>query len=242
MNGEEEPYIIEGHEIDGAGYVYGIYVGNTTVYFVVCVYHVHNASGMYDYPYFVNVGIDSYRVQNGRFENNYLSYNIEGFVLNKGDTNIIDNNKILVIERVHGIKIWTSNHNIISNNLIVHKDDRSGPVVGIDLFTFENDITENNTIVNNYISGITFGTLFVNCYSSNIHNYNTFSSNERNIDTAILTPSNKVNRDEKGDDNVEEKDFENKDWLLGFYQLLRPGSSDINNNSNRYYHIGDVEK
>ncbi|MEM3738132.1 MAG: hypothetical protein QW204_00060, partial [Thermoplasmata archaeon] len=35
-NGSEtNPYIIEGWEIDGSGYGFGIYIGNTTAYFII---------------------------------------------------------------------------------------------------------------------------------------------------------------------------------------------------------------
>ena len=46
------PYIIEGYDINGSGYTYCIYIGNTTVYFEVRDCYLHEASGDGSLPYF----------------------------------------------------------------------------------------------------------------------------------------------------------------------------------------------
>jgi parallel beta-helix repeat protein len=92
---EGNPYIIEGYEINGTGHGNCIYVGNTSVYFVVRGCYVHSSSGHLYEDYFMDAGVYLWNVQNGSMENNIVSNN-------DGD----------------GIRLYWSSHNIIFNNTV----------------------------------------------------------------------------------------------------------------------------
>ena len=71
---ENNPYIIEGYDIDARGAGNCIYIGNTTVYFIIKNCYLHNSSYLSDL-YFEGVGILLYNVQNGIIDNNTFSNN-----------------------------------------------------------------------------------------------------------------------------------------------------------------------
>ena len=134
------PYIIEGYEINGTGYGYGIYISNTTVNFVVRDCYVHNASGVYQDPNkgipieisIYNSGIILFNIQNGILENNTMINNVRQgiYVYGCADINVIYNNL-----PNNGITFSSSDDNVISNN----------NVSGIGLSgSFGNIITFNN--------------------------------------------------------------------------------------------------
>jgi parallel beta-helix repeat protein len=87
------PYIIEGYDINGSGYGYCIYIGNTTVHFEVKDSYLHEASGIWSFPYYPDSGIMLYKIQNGTIINNNISLNNR-----------------------HGIHLYYANNNIIVNN------------------------------------------------------------------------------------------------------------------------------
>ncbi len=173
---EGDPYVIEGYEIDGTGYGYGIYIGNTTVHFVVRNCYIHNVT-VKDGTQEQNTGIYLYKVQNGRFEDNNL-YNKHGFVLWYSENNIIHNNTITA---GRGIHLWYSDNNTISNNYIYCLNDEPA-FAGIALLD-----SEYNIIADNHISNFKFGieadydgTLGVNEYRNN-----TFVDVEYEIDEGV---------------------------------------------------------
>ena len=176
---EFDPYVIEGYEIDGTGYGYGIYVGNTTVHFVVRGCYVHNASGVdqggnggpIPNPH-LNTGIILISVPNSIIENNTLINNVNRgiYLAESGDTEIIDN---MVLSNDEGIRLSYSNNNVLKNNIICdnvfgislahsventiihnkiyHEKGSSGS--GINLQHSDNNFINNNTI-SNYRIGI----------------------------------------------------------------------------------------
>ena len=191
---EEDPYVIEGYEIDGTGYGYGIYVGNTTVHFVVRGCYVHNASGVDPYGiYNPNSGLSFYNVKNSRLDNNKLSTRI-GIYLYESRGNIIANNTIL--DNYHGIYLYFSNDNKVTNNTIPNG------IIGVFLRRSNRNIISNNNIhnetvyrgaygiwlirsndniiVNNNISGFRMGILLDTSYRFKLDN-NTFFNNDENI-------------------------------------------------------------
>ncbi len=133
---EGNPYVIEGYEINGTGYGYGIYVGNTTVHFVVRGCYVHNASGTVYHGREYNTrgddenykslelynprdsGLCLYNAQNGRLEGNNLFRN-----------------------RGNGIRIYTSNNNIITKNVILNSS-----YAAIGIYDSNNNIITKNTV------------------------------------------------------------------------------------------------
>ncbi|MBA3045654.1 MAG: right-handed parallel beta-helix repeat-containing protein, partial [Euryarchaeota archaeon] len=88
------PWIIENYEIDGTGYGYCIYIGNTTEHFVVRDCLLHNASGHNEWPWFNNAGITLNNIVNGVFQNNTARECEYGYITIEWirDLNFIKNN------------------------------------------------------------------------------------------------------------------------------------------------------
>ena len=178
-----DPYVIEGYEIDGTGYGYGIYVGNTSVHFVVRNCYIHNVTGK-DGTQEQNTGIYLYKVQNGGFEDNIL-YNKFGFVLRHSENNLIHNN---TITSVYGssVHLWYSDYNTISNNYIFNSRDEPS-FAGNRLSS-----SEHNIIAYNHISGFKYG-IFVSyhdTYGVNEYRNNTFVDVEIEIDEGLSIENN----------------------------------------------------
>ncbi len=85
------PWIIEGWDVNGTGYGYCIFVGNTTEYFSIVSCDVHEATGN-DAFYFGNIGIQLYNSSMGVVSQNEITYNDFGIRIIKGNGfNILDN-------------------------------------------------------------------------------------------------------------------------------------------------------
>ncbi|MBI5001693.1 MAG: right-handed parallel beta-helix repeat-containing protein [Euryarchaeota archaeon] len=134
------PWIIENWDINGSGYGYGIYIGNTTDYFVVRNNYLHEASGIGSWPYYSDSGLILYRVQNGSIVNNTASpNNTYGIVFVSSSGNIIANN--IASYNSRGIHLATSNSNIVSNNIASYNTR------GITLASSRSNIITDNTMV-----------------------------------------------------------------------------------------------
>ena len=165
---ESNPWVIENFIIDGTGYGYCIYIGNTTDYFIAQNCHLSKASGntSLDPPY-GNDGLILRNVTNGRlnnitstqnewdgihiyYSNNIIVENITAvdnpgndILLEDSSNNFIFSNNLSTNQN-SGISLITSNNNIIFNNSI--EGYNSG---GIDLWSYSN----NNTIYDNKFTG-----------------------------------------------------------------------------------------
>jgi parallel beta-helix repeat protein len=126
---QANPFIIENYEINGAGFGYCIYIGNTTNYFTVRNCNLHHASGVSTYPYFYDSGLILYNVQNGMIINNTAL-----------------NNK-------YGLEIWSSSHNTIVNNTALTNSQ-----AGIILYSSGNNNLLHNNFSNNLGFGMNVGT------------------------------------------------------------------------------------
>jgi parallel beta-helix repeat protein len=114
------PYIIEGYDINGNGYGYCIYIGNTTFYFEVRDCYLHEASGILKSPYFYDAGIILYYVQNGTIVNNIVSSSnsIGMYLYYSNNNSIIYNN---LSNNDDGIYLYHSSNFTISNNEIMNE-------------------------------------------------------------------------------------------------------------------------
>lgn len=149
-----DPIKIEGLDINGTGYGYGIYIGNTTLHFDIENCTVHNASGDSSASvYFNNEGIILYNVTNGSVKNNQIMGNnggiyIEGEIDQDAkltiEGNLIENNNDV------GIYIEDACNNTIDENII----DNPGSTGIYTIGTHQNKII-NNTIRNSS-TGIDF--------------------------------------------------------------------------------------
>ncbi len=139
---EEHPYIIEGYEIDGEGYDYGIYFTSTTVYFEVRNSYIHNADGH---------GIRFNRVDNGYITNNIIAENggrhAYGVYALLSERNTISGN--VISNQFDGVYLDWSNNNRIINNTITHNE-----INGIRLWGADSNTIADNDIISNGVRAI----------------------------------------------------------------------------------------
>jgi len=120
---EGNPWIIEDWEITGFN-IFGIFIGNTTDYFIIQNCYIHNCSefaGNIAFPYpslSSPVAILTYNITNGILFDNKIAYNYYSLLLYESFNNTLTSNQIittpypLIIEE-------NSNRNLITNNTIV---------------------------------------------------------------------------------------------------------------------------
>ena len=191
---EGNPWIIENYEVDGTGYGYCIYIGNTTDYFEVRDSRLQYASGINSFPFFSDAGMILFNVQNGTFKNNtvfsndwygvYLdlcnnmnilnntvSSNVEiGLCLINSNTNIIANN--IATNNIWNTEILlaSSNSNMVINNSV------SNNGIGIEVSS-----SDWNNISNNTATGTSYG---IELRSGSEHNnvtYNELTDNGNGV-------------------------------------------------------------
>ncbi|MBI5000070.1 MAG: right-handed parallel beta-helix repeat-containing protein [Euryarchaeota archaeon] len=199
-NGSQaNPYIIENWDINGGGYGYCVYVGNTTMYFTVRNCYLHNASGVSLWPYYYGQGIILYNIQNGTINNNNASSNANiGIHLDHSDGNTISNNNATLNGGYDwgGILLYMSNGTTVTGNSVC---SNTGPCSsGINVTYSNNNIiaynrassnaglegrgiillgSDNNTVANNTLSLNVYGCwLIYGCDSNTLRN-NSLSQN-----------------------------------------------------------------
>jgi parallel beta-helix repeat protein len=145
---QSNPYIIENYDINGTGYGYCIYVGNTTNYFRVQNCYLHEASGVWNPLYYLNSGLILHNVQNGDIANNNASSNNnDGIHLYFSHKNTISSNTASLNGGVGIILDVENNFNSVINNTVSNNE------VGIS-FAGESSIIASNIIFSNLLTGI----------------------------------------------------------------------------------------
>ncbi|MCK5039135.1 MAG: hypothetical protein KAS16_08560, partial [Thermoplasmata archaeon] len=82
------PWIIEGWDINGTGFGYCLYVGNTTDYFEVRDCSLHDVDGDWSFPAFRTSGLLLYNVTNAEIVYNEINSNNKyGIILYDTDNN-----------------------------------------------------------------------------------------------------------------------------------------------------------
>ena len=114
---ENDPYIIENWDISAEN-ANGIWIKNTTAYFVIRNVHVHD--GWVNYKY----GIYFENVMNGRAENARVENNTVGIGLLVSDNNLIYHNNIVRNDNV-GIYLGGSDNNRIYHNNFINNVDQA---------------------------------------------------------------------------------------------------------------------
>lgn len=209
------PYIISNYTIDAHGAGVAIFIGNTTVHFIIENCTLHNTSSV-SWLYGVGAGVHLYNVENGTVRDSNIYDNARYGVYIEGNSrnNTISNNSI-------GNNGWNgiycdmdSSHNLIVNNSIfgnnwngIYLELSSGNIIR-DNAVFNNtnygiylDLnSENNTVINNTLHNSGNGDIYV--YDSG---YNTFYGNnithggivldgsEKTFATQTIAPNNTVN-------------------------------------------------
>ncbi|MEM4307985.1 MAG: NosD domain-containing protein [Thermoplasmata archaeon] len=168
---QNNPYIIDGYEINANGGSYGIWIENTDVYFVIRNCNITNASNSGSAPYGSGIALNN--VQNGTIENNTCTNSKRGIYLSNSGNNTLTNNNVLSNE--YGIYLSAQstnnyNHNLLySNNVLTNEH-------GIYIYR-----SSNNTIINNNISENTVNGTYLYQSSNNTLSNNNISKNNVGI-------------------------------------------------------------
>lgn len=110
------PWVIENYEIDGTGFGYCIYIGNTTDYFIIRNCFIYSANGLYSWPYFTESGVMFYNARNGTVSNNTLALNKNDgiFVFTSSDNYFVENKGFYNLS--YNVSLYSSSKNEIINN------------------------------------------------------------------------------------------------------------------------------
>jgi len=138
------PWIIENFSINGNGYGYGIYIGNTTDYFIVRNCQLHNATiGLTSWSYAPESGLVLFNVTNGIAANNILSSNAwSGIYLYRSKNLTVFNET--VSKNYMGIYLSSTNNSIVSFNSL------SNNFAGMWLYRSNSNTVANNSASHNY--------------------------------------------------------------------------------------------
>ncbi|MEW5937475.1 MAG: NosD domain-containing protein [Candidatus Thermoplasmatota archaeon] len=164
------PWIIENYDINGTGYGYCIYIGNTTDYFVVRNCSLHDASGVGSF-WAPDSGIFLYKSQNGTLENNTASSNTKHGIFIHSSNNIILANNTASSNNMEGIYLFSSTSNTIANNTASNND------CGIYLYS-----SNSNTIANNTASNNAYGILLYSSSSNMIYHNKIINNTNQGYD------------------------------------------------------------
>jgi parallel beta-helix repeat protein len=140
------PWIIEGYDINGTGYGYCIYIGNTTEHFVVKDCNLHEANGVSSYPYYYDCGLTLYNVTNGSVSNNILtSHGAAGVFTGFSEYNNISYNECS--------GSWVGTYDQWSNKTTVSNNTYTGNVYGLGVSGGSDNNYSNNEITGNTFAG-----------------------------------------------------------------------------------------
>ena len=170
-NGTElNPWIITDLEIDGTGYGYCIYIGNTTDYFTIEECYLYDSYiANPDECYWPNSGITLYNVANGAIESNEIESNdCFGVFLYESTGITVQSNNIT--DNEYGIYlIENSDDNLISYNYVSYNTE-----VGIAIdYSTENEIYRNTADYNGM--GIYINDASENLIEDNLAYYNDYA-------------------------------------------------------------------
>ncbi len=178
------PWIIENYNIDGTGFGYGIYIGNTTDYFIVRNCQLNNATGgFYGWDYAPDSGLVFFNVTNGIAANNIMTSNAWAGIYANGSKNLMLFN-LTVAGNYMGLYFHTTNDSIVSFNTI------SSNYVGVWLYGSHSNTFANNTITHNY-PGIILASSTWNAFTNNT----LFANNDHGIRFHASTNNLVINND-----------------------------------------------
>ena len=135
------PWIIENLEIDGTGFGYCIYIGNTTDYFEVRDCYLHNASGISNW-YYANSGLNTRNIENGTITNNTFISNDDYGLFHYLSANCTINNNTFD-------QNWANIYLSSSNNATFNNNTAYNGTYGFRLISSSNVTLNNNTMENN---------------------------------------------------------------------------------------------
>lgn len=198
-----DPYLIDGWYIDATGQGQGIYIGNTTAYYIIQNCTIVGSSGyagQYGVNYYDDFGItlndadhgfindcsildaNSYvwYVQSNYIEINYtvISNSVGGLAFN-GHNLTFTNNTILDSYNVDTFYIFNSKDILIKNNSITLSTEQSVKCIEL------NSATENVTITKNTITNYIGETIYITASNDNLIYKNNFINHGTPFDNGI---------------------------------------------------------
>ena len=178
------PYVISGYDMDAHGAGNAIYIGNTTVYFIVENSYLHNTS-YHSWPYFYGAGITFYNVSHGILENNTCNNNdLGGLYLSSSGNNVVENNTCSN-NGGDGIDLVFSSNNVVENNTC---SNNGGD--GIYLNSSSNNTLKNNTCDNNVVGIVLESSTNNRLYSNKLVNGGIYLGEDENVFTTQDIPTN----------------------------------------------------
>ncbi|MEM4308139.1 MAG: NosD domain-containing protein [Thermoplasmata archaeon] len=182
---QANPYIIENYEINANGGSYGIWIENTTAYFIVRNCTVYNATAYLSEP--EGAGIALNNVTNGKLEYNICNESRKGIRISGGSNhNIITNNNVHSNTYTTGISLVNSTNNTVINNSVWDNAQEGIYLYNSSYNTIRNNnvsengngiyldrYSKNNTIINNIVTSNSLSGIVLSAFSAN----NTITSN-----------------------------------------------------------------
>jgi basic membrane protein A len=219
----DNPYIIENWVID-ASCVHGIWIRNTTKYFIIRNCLVENGGDSY-------YGICLENVVNGKIENNTVGNNFSGIQFEYSDNNIISNN-IMRKNLANGVRLDYSHNNLIENNIAENNGDD-----GIELGESENNFILNNVAENNRYNGVVIWNSDYNIIENNLLENNYYGiyfayGSDNNLienNTCSNNSSNGIELDSYSDNNTISGNICSNNYYFGI-SLFDSSNNVISNN------------
>ncbi len=164
----DSPYLIENYSINGAGFGYGIYVGNTTLHFEIRNCYIYSANGGPP-PYFggsaiilynasnaliegnrlqssLRYGVYSIKMHNLEISNNLISSNYVGVYLKGARSDSVVHNNTFHVNRYAGIHLQDCTGLTIRDNAF-----QDNHIMGAYLYISQQIVFKNNTFGNDGI-------------------------------------------------------------------------------------------
>jgi parallel beta-helix repeat protein len=151
------PWVIENFEINGTGYGYCIYIGNTTEHFIIRNCLLHNASGFFDVYFYWDSGLVLHQVQNGEVVNCTVFNCERGMYISMFSNNILAHKNSANFNRNSGFYICDNSY----NNTIANNTAYSN-INGIDISNVNSLFIYNNSLINNTGQGLLLQDSYVN--------------------------------------------------------------------------------
>ncbi|MCX8173767.1 MAG: right-handed parallel beta-helix repeat-containing protein [Thermoplasmata archaeon] len=184
---ENNPYIIEGYDIDGASGSYCIWIENTTCYFTIRNCALQGATAIGVAPFGAAIALSN--VQNGKIENNICTGSIRGVYIYGGSAKTAVLNNTANANSQHGIALYYLDDHTILNNTA------TGNAHGIYLYSSRNGTVAFCTANSNSASGLYLGSSDNLTVTSNNANSNTYgislsSTSNTTIDANTVSGNN----------------------------------------------------
>lgn len=225
------PWVFENRVIDGTGFGYCIYVGNTTEHFAIRNCTLHNATGPYNPPMYPQAGIVFYNVQGGSVFNCTLSNSYLGIYLLISTGNAIVNNTAFGNDFGIQLESYSDSNTIVGNKVSsgvfgigldnsdankVDANNASGNEYGIVLHSSVGNMVANNTVSMSVNDGIRVSSAAGWVSTGNVISDNTVAANCNGINITSLSTGNLIYHNRMTANTVQAFDESTNSWDDGY--------------------------